>query len=413
MPRQKRPTTTVTHLWVKQGKTEHMATLEDAAVLARLNERRERDPSSFSLTEVSILDLVPSSSTEVALCWTSTNRKETVEASTIRFRDLESEGRGSRRGRKAVESPPVKKRKCNIQTTTRQSTRKPKTRSTNSSIVSTEGQNDTTDENSLQSLTNEPRVESLKVEIKSTNEGDCMNTASKKEGKESFGIGARAPNDSLDNSDGGKNNFSDKEQNSLPQKQNVVDLYDEDFDSSDDEAVIYQMKLKQARDKIEQDGLGRVNEVRAEGRHPMNETLDTVVQSNRISAENSPFLGKPRQLASCMHQQNDPSKNEGKASIFDDNNSVAAKLTSKRSALTAGLHNSDSDYQDSDPDLCETSRQKKRKRYPNGYNSDSDSDSDEDYKDIDGNISPAKEGQTNVTNWMRMKQLFSRHHNYV
>lgn len=88
------------HLWVKQGKTDHMAILEDAVVLSKLEE--ERKSESFSIEDLSILDIT---TTSVAIRWATTGQKAEVEASTIRFRDLQAEGRGSKRSSRRREAP--------------------------------------------------------------------------------------------------------------------------------------------------------------------------------------------------------------------------------------------------------------------------------------------------------------------
>ncbi len=90
------------HLWVKQGKTDHMAILEDPAILSKLKAMRETE--SFSLADLSILDLATET---VAVRWATTGQKDTIEPSTIRFRDLQAEGRGSKRSsrRRAASQP--------------------------------------------------------------------------------------------------------------------------------------------------------------------------------------------------------------------------------------------------------------------------------------------------------------------
>mmetsp|Transcript_22519 Transcript_22519/g.47667 ORF Transcript_22519/g.47667 Transcript_22519/m.47667 type:complete len:604 (-) Transcript_22519:1903-3714(-) len=94
----------VIHLWVKQGKTDHMATLDDPGIVSILETKRKESLSSssssspFDMSGLSVSDLTGSASSGVAIRWSSTNLKEVVEASTVRIRDLEREGRGSERG---------------------------------------------------------------------------------------------------------------------------------------------------------------------------------------------------------------------------------------------------------------------------------------------------------------------------
>lgn len=103
------------HLWVKQGKTDHMAILEDPVVLSKLEERRKSE--SFSLADLSVLDLGIES---VSIRWATTGQKAEVEASTIRFRDLQAEGRGSKRSSRRREAPQSEAVQSNNSVTTTQ-----------------------------------------------------------------------------------------------------------------------------------------------------------------------------------------------------------------------------------------------------------------------------------------------------
>lgn len=91
------------HLWVKQGKTDHMAVLEDPVVLSKLKERREKESASFALADLSILDLATGN---VQIRWATTGQTDRVEAATIRFRDLDTEGRGSKRSSRRTTRTP-------------------------------------------------------------------------------------------------------------------------------------------------------------------------------------------------------------------------------------------------------------------------------------------------------------------
>eukprot|EP00536_Pseudo-nitzschia_multiseries_P016649 jgi/Psemu1/47149/gm1.47149_g len=123
-----KPVLPVVYLWVKQGKTDHMATLEDPATSSlfyehqhqqqkqRLtnknknknlddddDEEEEEDASRNNSTNTNvntnIADLFGlDPETEVRIRWSSSNQRDIVDASEIRIRDLEREGRGSERG---------------------------------------------------------------------------------------------------------------------------------------------------------------------------------------------------------------------------------------------------------------------------------------------------------------------------
>eukprot|EP00535_Pseudo-nitzschia_heimii_P011553 CAMPEP_0197196622 /NCGR_PEP_ID=MMETSP1423-20130617/32454_1 /TAXON_ID=476441 /ORGANISM="Pseudo-nitzschia heimii, Strain UNC1101" /LENGTH=240 /DNA_ID=CAMNT_0042650431 /DNA_START=801 /DNA_END=1520 /DNA_ORIENTATION=+ len=240
-------------------------------------------------------------------------------------------------------------------------------------------------------------MESMPGGNNKANKENFTNARTNHAAKESSSEEAGSTDDINEKSNSGENDLSNREQNHLPQKQNLIDLADEDFDSSDDEAVIYRMKLKQARIKIEQDELSRVNETTSEGDTLSNTTVVSAIQSDRIALENSPTSDKYRKvpLRSGRQEEQSNSKPYG-----NDNDCEAAKLKSKRGARKTGLFNSDSNHCDSDPSpdshhaATEGMGEKERKRYPNGYDSGSNSD-----EDSDDNTSSAQEGQTNVTNW--------------
>ena len=85
---------------MREGRTDHYATLEDPEILSKLNELREQEsPDAFSLSDVPIVDLIDQHDGEarVRIRWSSSGRTDTVAASSIRFRDLATEERSARR----------------------------------------------------------------------------------------------------------------------------------------------------------------------------------------------------------------------------------------------------------------------------------------------------------------------------
>lgn len=176
------------HLWVKQGKTDHMAILEDPAVLSKLKERREKESASFALADLSILDLATGN---VHIRWATTGQTDRVEAATIRFRDLDAEGRGSKRSsRRTTRTPPSSEAQIHVpKSETRRRTRT-RAGSKDSTIVSS--------------------IVTAESDTKET----WKNTT---------------------------------ESTSLSDDNDYDEDFDEDFDSSDDEAVVLRMKRQERK----------------------------------------------------------------------------------------------------------------------------------------------------------------------
>lgn len=349
-----------------------MATLEDPAVLSKLEELRNESPSSFSLSELSILNLVSDKTTGVAVRWISYNYKETVEASTIRFRDLEAEGRGSARASRrrpvtvapATRQTPKKGKKA---TTT---TKTPKTRnprgglggqpnttttkrapSANSSIVTAEGRDDD-DDNNLDDSGNSTQLSAI---------GTLKGPSESAEGK-SLG--------------GASNNDNSRQQTmSVPQNQNAIDLHDdEDTDSSDDDD---EDENTVKRDQSSSDG-------------------SFVTAGDHSTFRNQ--LSKKRR------------RNGSTTSSEDTNEKFVHKNKKKRARGSSGRSSNDGDsdyinYSDSDSFSFPTEASSKtsgskrqQQQHQNGC------DSGEDGND---NVVGVENGQTNMTNWMKMKQFFT------
>ena len=497
MPRALASPSMVVHLWVKQGKTDHMAVLTDPTVLARLKEKQNESlkqasssqaplSSSFSLSSLLILDLVAHGTLPVGVRWSSTNQKDTVEASSIRFRDLEAEGRGSARsgrssrsrgaGRTASLQPPVtkkqqhqqskkrkmssssegttttiaaptssgKKRKAvvlkrkrireeeeNLQptVTTAAATGKIGPRegtSTNSSVVTSEGRDDVS-ENSVPSLPIETPKQTASA---SAAAAAAVAPFEKVRITEKFNNSLK-PNasESYFSTNSNSNKIISRQEQKMPmalpqeelQKKNLIDLDgDDDFDSSDDEAIVYRMKLKKER---------------AAGLRIKQESL----QKNAVAKANSNARIKPSQQ---HHTQTD--KNKKRSRPYDDNMNAAAwgdnhkHIVAKRKKSGAARVNgngstgrrsgsgSDDDSDYSDPGSSSASesfsaptevssrtsgRNRQRSRYPNGFDSnhdDDDDDHDNDNNNHDGNAMLAQDGKTNTTNWMKMKRFFNK-----
>lgn len=339
----KAPPPSWVHLWVTQGKTDHMATLEEPAILSKLEEKKRE--SSFSLTSLSILDMVPSGATYVTVRWDSTNTKDTVEASTIRFRDLESEGRPSRRRRSAAAPPPppvtTTKRKAKAQKKVpsgaeSQSNERKRKRtqdekadttiatSTNSSIITTEGRDDDGSESNAQ-------LGASKDLTVSTEESR------------------------IEEKSGESSSIHESVQNMPQQEQNIVDALEEDFDSSDDEAIVYRMKMKK---KAQEASIPP-----SESLVPLQpQALPQKKSSNESSSASS------RKKSRKKKKRRTFSKGSSEISDFgSDSFSAPTEVSSKTSG-------------------------KRRQRF--GY------DSDDDEKAV-------PDGQTNTTNWMKMKRFLT------
>ncbi len=310
-----------------------MATLEEPAILSKLEEKKRE--SSFSLTDLSILDLVAPGTIYVSVRWDSTNTKDTVEASTIRFRDLETEGRPSRRRRSAAAPPPppvtMAKRKTRAQKNVpsvaeSQSKQRKRKRaqeektdttiatSTNSSIITTEGRDDDGSESTVQ----------LRV---------------------SKDLAVSAEESRIEEKRGESSSIQESRQNMPQQEQNIVDAFEEDFDSSDDEAIVYRMKMKKEAQ---------------EASIPKSESL------------------VPLQPQILPHKK---SSNES--------SSASSRNLSRKKKKRRTFSKDSSEISDFGSD----SFGKQRQRFE--YDSDDDGDK------------AVPDGQTNTTNWMKMKRLFT------
>lgn len=400
MPRFLPSPSEVVHLWVKQGKTDHMAKLEDANVLSKIQERRESSSSSsFSISSLLVSDVVPDESSMVEVRWSSTNQRDFVEASTIRFRDLESEGRPSRRrgGRLSTAPPqaasaPVRRKKRNTKnpvsstTTTKTDVALPAKKrrkvlspkragpqvanskiesvetSANSSIVTREGRDDdlsSLEQRSIDSKDSKslPRSGIDTIEKNQNHSIDNPNAIAK-----------AAPVENATNAQKSSETTETSCRKQIPSSppKNVIDLEDEDFDSSDDEAIEYRMKMKYERNmvKIEQE-----------------EKCSTSADAKNIS--------KPNDDSTAATSRGSKRK-------------IAHR---KRKRITIPSESeSDHDYIDSGSESesfsapTEASSRRGKRRYPNGYDSQEDDDDDQKI--------PADDGKTNTSNWEKMKQFF-------
>lgn len=366
-----------------------MAILEDPAVLSKLQRTRKEMPLSSSLSDIHFVDLVAKRTTKVAVRWTSTNYKETVEASTIRFRDLEAEGRGSARGGRRARRRPVAPRPV---APTPRSPRKGKTvvkkvtpvqkvvpvkkiapveqvapegknrrelgqpgavrkrpPSTNSSIVTAEGRDDDSSWNSRQ-------LSSI---------GTFKESVAAAEDKS---IGSSGSDSLLQ----------------VLKNQNPIDLHDDDFDSSDDEAVSERMRIKRERNET----LGMKQEHSSLG-------------SSFSASEASSTLSKKRRRVEQTNNSSSAASEKSNGDKFERNTKKRATDSSCRSSVDGDI-----DYNGfgSDSFSCPTEESSKKsggkqqQQYPNGYDSGEE--------DEDG-IVPAENGQTNMTNWMKMKRFFT------
>ena len=340
----KAPPPSWVHLWVTQGKTDHMATLEEPAILSQLEEKKRE--SSLSLTDLSILDLLSPGTTYVSVRWDSTNTKDTVEASTIRFRDLETEGRPSRRRRSAAAPPPppvtMTKRNTRAQkkvpsVAESQSKKRKRERaqdektdttiaiSTNSSIITTEGRDDDGSESNIQLGASKELIvsaEEFRIEEKS---GECSS-------------------------------IQESRQNMPQQEQNILDAFEEDFDSSDDEAIVYRMKMKKEAQEA--------SIPPSENLAPLQpQTLPQKKSSNESSSASC------RKFSRKNKKRRTFSKDSSEISYFgSDSFSAPTEASSKISG-------------------------KRRQRFE--YDSDDDDDK------------AVPDGQTNTANWMKMKRFFT------
>jgi len=338
------------HLWVTQGKTDHMATLEDPAVLSRLEEKKKQESSSFSLVGLNILHFLASGEIYVKIRWSSTNQKDKVEASSIRFRDLESEGRPSRRRRRAPEATtqaPQKRKTRSAATETKARKRKRKriqeevqpdttTSTTNSSIITTEGRDDEIDERSKPAAEEEASKDlpgPAQIEV------------------------------------------NQEPQNALHQEKNknIVDAYDEDFDSSDDEAMVHRMKLKR---KAQEASI-------APAKQKPNET------KSRRSCNSSSTPSNSSSTTSRKSGQRRAKKKRRRIATTSSSSSGGSDLGSSFSAPSSSIEAS--------------SKQSKK----HGFFQDSSSSSSDPITSTTTTSTSVSDGQTNTTNWMKMKRFFT------
>jgi len=354
----------IIHLWVKQGKTDHMATLDDPVVFSKLKEKRDEMSSSpsFSITSLSITDLIDPEKLNVGIRWTSTNAKDNVESSSVRFRDMEAEGRGSKRGERSSRQ--------------RQATQ---TTQPQAPIVSKKRKRKAVATKSV----DVPTLVKPKSKVASRKQ-NRNNESGSTYSSTSFSISDfRDDDDTLDSSvlnpsthslEGpGKTNENDMgSSHSSKEEPKPMNFDDEDFDSSDDEAIVMRMKRKKE--------LAEARKIPRKG-----DKVDKSVASNNSKFSMNGKMRVYRVTGRPTEKKKRSRPDDDSANISNSGRQRKKKKSAEKMSIGTFSSDEESDYNNS--------------AY-GSYKKVFDSDED------DSGVVSAEKGQTNTTNWLKMKTFF-------